>query len=43
MSGGHKSLDKDIVDKLFKLKLSINPEDREDIEEAIRKGELYDF
>lgn len=41
--GIHKKLDSEIVDRLFHLKLSISPENREEIERAIVKGELYDF
>lgn len=43
IGGGHRFLDKEIVDKLFTLKLNINPNDRKQIEDAIMKGELYDF
>ena len=43
MNGTHLGLDKGIVDKLFELKLNINIEHRAEVEEAIKKGELYDF
>lgn len=43
LNGGHKSLDNELVDKLFTLNLSINEDDRKEIEAAILKGELYDF
>jgi serine/threonine protein kinase len=35
--------DSEIIDKLFKLKLNIKIEDRPKIEDAIKKGELFDF
>jgi len=43
MNGTHIELDPEIVDRLFQLKLSISSDNRHEIEEAIIKGELYDF
>jgi serine/threonine protein kinase len=42
-SNARNNLDDQIVDKLFTLKLDLKPEDRPQIEAAIKKGELYDF
>ena len=42
-NGKHKNLDSEIVDKLFTLKLNIDPEDRKYIETSILNNEMHDF
>lgn len=43
MGGTTKSVDSEIVDQLFTLKLSITEDQRDKIEQAIRKGENHDY
>ena len=40
---GEEEIDQDIIDDLFDLKLKLNRKDRDKIQEAIMKGEKYDF
>lgn len=40
---GEEEIDQEIIDNLFDLKLKLNIKDRDKIEEAISKGEKYDF